>query len=144
MGARVVATASTRNHEFLKELGADLVIDYENESILDHVNNVDLVIDGVGGQVGIDALSCVKPGGTLVTLPSVTKDEVIAAGKAMKVKVEPIRAEPNSEQLDRLAGLYADRKLSLKIADTYPLSEVALAFDASRTGKVQGKLVLTL
>lgn len=144
MGARVVATASTKNHEFLKELGADLVIDYENESILDHVNNVDLVIDGVGGQVGIDALSCVKPGGTLVTLPSVTKDEVIAAGKAMKVKVEPIRAEPNSEQLDRLAGLYADRKLSLKIADTYPLSEVALAFDASRTGKVQGKLVLTL
>ena len=144
MGARVVATASTENHEFLKELGADLVVDYKNESILDHVNNVDLVIDGVGGEVGIDALNCVKPGGTLVTVPSVTKDEVIAAGKAMKVKVEPIRAEPNCDQLDRLAGLYADRKLVLQIADTMPLEDIGKAFDASRTGKVKGKLILTL
>lgn len=144
MGARVVTTASPENHEFLKELGADLVIDYRSENLTDHIHNVDLVIDGVGGEVGIDALRCVKPGGTLVTLPSVTKDEVIAAGKKMKVVVEPIRVEPNAEQLDRLAGLYADRKLSLLLADTFPLQEAGKAFDLSKTGKVKGKLVLTV
>ncbi len=144
MGARVIATASSDNHSFLKELGADVVIDYHNEHVLDHVNNVDLVIDGVGGSTGIDALKCVKPGGTLVTLPSVTKDEVMAAGRKMKVKVEPIRAEPNSEQLDRLAGLAADRKLDLLVAATYPLAQIAEAFEASMTGRIKGKLVLTL
>lgn len=144
MGARVVTTASPENHEFLKELGADLVIDYRSANLTDHIHNVDLVIDGVGGEVGIDALRCVKPGGTLVTLPSVTKDEVIAAGKKMKVVVEPIRVEPNAEQLDRLAGLYADRKLSLLLAKTFPLQDAGKAFDLSKTGKVKGKLVLTV
>ncbi|MFY0675668.1 MAG: NADP-dependent oxidoreductase [Neptuniibacter sp.] len=144
MGARVIATASPENHEFLTSLGADLVLDYRNENLTDHINNVDLVIDGVGGEVGIDALRCVKPGGTLVTLPSVTKDEVIAAGKKMKVRVEPIRVEPNAEQLDRLAGLYADRKLTLLLAQTFPLQDAAQAFELSKTGKVKGKLVLTV
>lgn len=144
MGARVIATASPENHEFLKTLGVDLVLDYRNENLTDHINNVDLVIDGVGGEVGIDALRCVKPGGTLVTLPSVTKDEVIAAGKKMKVRVEPIRVEPNAEQLDRLAGLYADRKLTLLLAQTFPLQDAAQAFELSKTGKVKGKLVLTV
>jgi NADPH2:quinone reductase len=144
MGARVIATASPENHEFLKSLGADLVLDYRNENLTDHINNVDLVIDGVGGEVGIDALRCVKPGGTLVTLPSATKDEVIAAGKKMKVRVEPIRVEPNAEQLDRLAGLYADRKLTLLLAQTFPLQDAAQAFELSKTGKVKGKLVLTV
>ncbi|WP_299182392.1 NADP-dependent oxidoreductase [uncultured Neptuniibacter sp.] len=144
MGARVIATASPENHTWLSSLGADLVIDYHCEDLTDQVNNVDLVIDAVGGAVGIDALRCVKPGGTLVTLPSVTKDEVIAAGKKMKVTVEPIRVEPSSEQLDRLAGLYADRKLQLLIADTYSLENTAEAFSQSQTGKVKGKLILTI
>ncbi len=62
----------------------------------------------------------------------------------MKVSVEPIRVEPNAEQLDRLAGLYADRKLTLLLADTFPLKDAAKAFDLSKTGKVKGKLVLTI
>ena len=144
MGAKVITTASSANHEYLKSLGADVVIDYHTQNITDHVNNVDLVIDSMGGNVGIDALRCVKPGGRLVTLPSVTKDEVAAAGKAMKVNVLPIRVEPNSEQLDRLAGLYVDRKLSLNIAETFPLEQVGKAFDVSKTGKAKGKLILTI
>jgi NADPH:quinone reductase-like Zn-dependent oxidoreductase len=144
MGAKVITTASPSNHDYLTALGADIVIDYHSQNITDHVNNVDLVIDGMGGDIGIDALRCVKPGGRLVTLPSVTKDAVIEAGKTMKVKVEPIRVEPNSEQLDRLAGLYVDRKLVLNIADTFPLDQVAKAFDASKTGRVKGKLILTI
>jgi NADPH2:quinone reductase len=144
MGARVIATASSNNHEFLQSLGADQVIDYNSENITDHVNNVDLLIDGVGGAAGIDALRCVKPGGRVVTLPSVTKDEVIAAGKQMKVKVEPIRVEPNAAQLERLAGLYVDRKLTLHLAQTLPLERGAEAFELSKTGKVKGKLVLTI
>ena len=144
VGARVIATASEKNHAFLKELGADVVIDYTKENITEHVNNVDLVIDGMGGDTGINALRCVRPGGKLVTLPSATKDDVIAAGKAMKVNVFPIRVEPNSQQLDQIAGLYADRKLTLQVAETFPLQDVAQAFTASQSGKTRGKLILTV
>ncbi len=144
IGARVIATASARNHDFVKQLGADIVVDYQQDNIARHVNNVDLVLDGVGGTTGIEALKCVKPKGTLITLPTVTKDEVIAAGEKLKVKVEPIRVEPNSRQLDQLAGLYADKKLTLNVAGTYPLEEVAQAFESSQTGRTKGKLVLTI
>ncbi|MEM5537318.1 NADP-dependent oxidoreductase [Neptuniibacter pectenicola] len=143
-GAQVITTASAANHDFLTALGADVVIDYHTQKITDHAKDVDLVIDGIGGQVGIEALACVKPGGTLVTLPSATKDEVIAAGDAIKVNVEPIRVEPNSDQLGQLAGLYAEKKLCLNLANTYPLAQVGNAFDESKTGKVKGKLVLTI
>ena len=143
-GAQVITTASAANHDFLTALGADVVIDYHTQKITDHAKDVDLVIDGIGGQVGIEALACVKPGGTLVTLPSATKDEVIAAGDAIKVNVEPIRVEPNSDQLGQLAGLYAEKKLRLNLANTYPLAQVGNAFDESKTGKVKGKLVLTI
>ena len=71
--------------------------------------------------MGIEALACVKTGGTLVTLPSVTKDEVIAAGNAAGVKVEPIRVEPNSEQLDKLAGLYVDNKAGIAVSKHLPI-----------------------
>eukprot|EP00764_Aduncisulcus_paluster_P007953 gnl/Carplike_NY0171/2593_a3479_366.p1 GENE.gnl/Carplike_NY0171/2593_a3479_366~~gnl/Carplike_NY0171/2593_a3479_366.p1 ORF type:complete len:313 (-),score=11.11 gnl/Carplike_NY0171/2593_a3479_366:763-1701(-) len=143
-GAQVITTASAANHDFLTALGADVVIDYHTQKITDHAKDVDLVIDGIGGQVGIEALACVKPGGTLVTLPSATKDEVIAAGDAIKVNVEPIRVEPNSDQLGQLASLYAEKKLCLNLANTYPLAQVGNAFDESKTGKVKGKLVLTI
>ncbi|WP_339891352.1 NADP-dependent oxidoreductase [Neptuniibacter pectenicola] len=143
-GAQVITTASAANHDFLTALGADVVIDYHTQKITDHAKDVDLVIDGIGGQVGIEALACVKPGGTLVTLPSATKNEVIAAGDAIKVNVEPIRVEPNSDQLGQLAGLYAEKKLCLNLANTYPLAQVGNAFDESKTGKVKGKLVLTI
>ncbi len=123
-GAQVITTASAANHDFLTALGADVVIDYHTQKITDHAKDVDLVIDGIGGQVGIEALACVKPGGTLVTLPSATKNEVIAAGDAIKVNVEPIRVEPNSDQLGQLAGLYPEKKLCLNLGNTYPLAKV--------------------
>jgi NADPH2:quinone reductase len=144
IGARVIATASESNHDFLLQLGADQVIDYRTQKVPEQVNNVDLMIDCVGGIAGIEALRCVKPGGLVVTLPSVTKEEVIAAGQQMKVNVEPILALPNSEILQQLAGLCADRKLAVEIADSFPLSQLEKAFTQSMAGHTRGKLVVTL
>jgi len=143
-GARVTTTASVENHDRLKQLGADQVIDYHTENLTEYIQNADLVIDAVGGEVGIDALRCVKPNGTLVTLPSVTKDAVMAAGNALNVKVEPIRVEPNAEQLQQLAQLYNEQKLRLLMSKTLPLNKAAEAFELSKAGKVKGKLVLTI
>jgi len=142
-GAHVTGTASVHNHEFLAELGCDHLIDYHNEDINDHAAEMDLVIDCVGGETGIQALPCLKPDGVLVTLPSVTKDKLIAAGEAQRRRVEPILCQSNADQLVKIAQLVADEKLHLHMADSYPAEAVEDAFHLSAEGHVCGKLVLT-
>lgn len=142
-GAEVAGTASSGNHAFLSSLGADALYDYHDTDITT-LRDFDLVIDAVGGDTGIGALACLKPEGVLVTLPSVTKDAVIAAGEARGLRVLPIRCEPNANQLAQIATLCTEGKLQLSLAQSYPLADVAEAFKLSANGHVRGKLVLTL
>jgi len=143
-GAHVVGTASPANHAHVLELGCDQVIDYHNESALDTLAPFDLIIDGVGGETGIKALSLLAQKGTLVTLPSVTKDLVIAAANTQGKKAVPIRVEPNGKQLAQLISCVESNELKVTIAETYPLADVATAFTQVATGHTRGKIVLTL
>lgn len=142
-GAHVSGTASLRNHEFLAALGCGRAVDYHHQSLSDYTNSMDLIIDCVGGETGIEALPCLKPDGVLVTLPSVTKDQVIAAGTAQRRRVEPIRCEPSAEQLTKIGELVADEHLKLHIGESFPLEKAAEAFALSQSGHVCGKLILT-
>ncbi len=142
-GAHVTGTASLHNHEFLAELGCERAIDYHNQSLDEFNSSMDLIIDCVGGETGISALPCVKPGGVMVTLPSVTKEQVIAAGVAQRRRVEPILCEPSAEQLIKIGELVADEELKLHIGETFPLAKAAEAFALSQSGHVCGKLILT-
>src|SRR5579872_2226971 len=67
-GAMVAATASTRNLDFLRHLGADLAIDYTREKIQEKVSGYDIVLDGVGKQVWSGSFNVLRFGGRLVTL----------------------------------------------------------------------------
>ncbi|WP_372742260.1 NADP-dependent oxidoreductase [Neptunomonas sp.] len=143
-GATVIGSASAANHPFVSSLGCDQVIDYKKQKVGEVIQDIDLIIDGVGGQTGIEALSCLKSSGMMITLPSVTKDEVIAAGAAQGLKVLPLRVEPNAAQLCSMAKLNAQQQLQLKIAATYPLEKAADAFNDIASGHTQGKVILTL
>ncbi|SIS39845.1 NADP-dependent oxidoreductase [Neptunomonas antarctica] len=143
-GATVIGTASAANHDFIKDLGCDQVIDYTSQHVAEMVSDVDVVIDGVGGKTGIDALACLKATGTFVTLPSNTKDEIIAAGEVLGLKVLPLRVEPNAAQLRLLAELNAQQRVRLNIAATYPLEQAADAFRDIASGHTQGKVILTV
>jgi NADPH:quinone reductase-like Zn-dependent oxidoreductase len=143
-GAQVSGTASSHNHELLASLGCKQTIDYRHQSLTEYTNSFDLVIDCVGGETGIQALPCLKPDGILVTLPSVTKDQVIAAGKAQRRRVEAIRCEPSAEQLLKIGELVADGQLKLQVGNTFALENAADAFALSQSGHVCGKLILTI
>lgn len=142
-GAYVIATASEKNHPFLQQLGADEILDYNSVDISSRVSDIDLVLDAVGGETGIAALNTLRTGGCLVTLPSVTKDAVIAAGEKLGMRVEPIRVEPNATQLNELAQRCASGALQLQLAASYPISNTAGAFADSASGHVRGKIVIT-
>jgi len=143
-GAHVIATASAGNHSWLQALGADECIDYNAAPLAEQVSDVDLILDGIGGDSGEASLACLAQSGVLVTLPSVTKDQLIAAGEQQGKRVEPIRVEANGAQLAELAQLCADGVVKLELAGSYPLAEVHRAFADSADGHVRGKLVLTL
>src|SRR5271166_6486708 len=66
LGATVITTASSRNHAYVRGLGADRVIDYNEEDFTTSVSNCDVVFDTVGGDVRIGSYVVLKPGGRLV------------------------------------------------------------------------------
>ncbi|MDP2522871.1 NADP-dependent oxidoreductase [Neptunomonas phycophila] len=143
-GAHVVGTASPANHDHLLALGCDQAIDYRDELALEAQAPFDLIIDGVGGETGIKAIALLAATGTLITLPSVTKDQVIAAAEKEGKKALPIRVEPNGQQLAELLARIEQQELTVTVAETYPLAEVARAFTQIATGHTRGKVVLTL
>jgi NADPH2:quinone reductase len=141
-GAYVIGTASQKNHAFLQALGCDEVLDYNTQALHELVKDVDVIIDGVGGETGISALACLAQQGIMITLPSVTKDAVIAAGESVGKQVLPIRVEPSASQLTQLAQLNADGDLKLDIAAIHPLEDTAKAFAEIASGHTRGKVIL--
>lgn len=140
----VATTASKARHALLKELGADACFDYRQQDYLAEAGEFDLILDGMGGQVGVDCVTALKIDGLLVTLPSVTADTVIDAAKAAGKQAQGIRANPNGNQLRALIKAVADGDIRVLIERTFTLDQLNDAMDLSRSGHAQGKIVIEI
>jgi NADPH:quinone reductase-like Zn-dependent oxidoreductase len=140
-GAHVIGTSSKKNMDFLKELGADEVIDYESEHFEDILRDIDLVFDTIGGDVQMNSLKVLKPGGILVSTVGI-KDP--AAVKAKGIQGISYMARSLPDQLREMAQLIDEGKLRPIIAKTLPLQQAAQAQMESEKGHTRGKIVLTV
>lgn len=138
-GARVIATASTANQDFLKKLGADQAIDYTKTKFEDVVKDVDVVLDAVGGDTLTRSYGVVKKGGVIVTIAG-EPDQ--AALDAHGIRGASISAEPKSETFAELTRLIEAGKLKPVVTGVFPLSEVAKAQEQIATRHTRGKIVL--
>lgn len=138
-GAYVIGTASEDNIDFLKELGADEVIDYKNEDFAEKLSGIDLVFDLIGGDVQQKSLEVLKPGGILVTTVGL-KDE--AGIKAKGMTGVQYMAQSVPADLEQLAQLIDEGKLKPVIAGIMPLSEASEAHKKSEKGHTKGKIIL--
>ena len=138
-GARVIATASTANQEFLKKLGADQAIDYTKTKFEDVVKDVDVVLDAVGGDTLTRSYGVVKKGGIIVSIADEPDEAVLKQGG---IRGASISAEPKANVLEELAKLIEAKKLKLVVSKTFPLIEVAKAQEAIATRHTRGKIVL--
>jgi NADPH:quinone reductase-like Zn-dependent oxidoreductase len=140
-GAYVVATASARKHDFVRQLGADQIIDYQAVDFTKATGDLDVVLELVGRDYGRRSIEVLRPGGLLVTaverLNEGLKREVEAAGR----RFMGITVEPDGRGLEALAGLVDDGKLNVHVERTFPLAEAARAH-AALAGSLTGKLVL--
>ncbi|MCO7177142.1 NADP-dependent oxidoreductase [Sporolactobacillus kofuensis] len=141
-GAYVYATASAKNLDFLKSLGADEVIDYQSQNFTEVLNGIDLVFDTMGGKVQQESFKVLKPGsGKLVSIVGEPDPQLAAQ---YNVKAQAIWLKENGRQLKEIADLLASGKVKAIVGTTFPFSENGLkqAHELSATGHARGKIVI--
>lgn len=146
-GAEVVTTASRDNHSFLHGLGASQMVDYNDADWVAQVvagGQVDLVLDLMGGESGKAALACVKPGGRLVTVPTITAQQIKEAGAEAGIEVLGMLVHPDQKQLTQVLMLLRQGDVHITLSGEFPLAEGALAHGAIEGGHVRGKLLLRM
>src|SRR5438874_5602380 len=123
-GAKVFATASTPNQELLKQLGADVAIDYTKQKFEDVAKDVDVVMDSVGKDTLARSYGVVKKGGFIVTLVA-----RIDQGELDKhsIRGASLGVEPNSSQLAEIGKLIDAKKIKVVVSLTFPLAEAMKA-----------------
>lgn len=138
-GARVYATASTKNIETLKRLGADEAIDYTTARFEDTAKDIDIVLDTVGGETQTRSLDVIRKGGVLVSIVG-TPD----MRKAVEKGVRPASTlvHPDAAELEIIAGLIDDGKITPDVSQVLPMAEARRAHEQIETGHTRGKIVL--
>jgi NADPH:quinone reductase-like Zn-dependent oxidoreductase len=139
-GARVIGTASGMEHiALLRALGCDEAIDYKATRFEDHVRDVDVVVDPVGGDTQRRSFGVLKPDGILVALTEEPRPEL--AGKHA-VRAAMIGVKPDGRRLAEIAAIIDQGKLRPRIQATFPLEKIKQALELSRARHVAGKVVL--
>lgn len=143
-GAHVVGTASAAKHAFVRGLGADHVIDYTTTDFTEHLHDLDVVIDPIGGEYGPRSLRILRPDGILVALASPAEayleEDAARHGKRARFMI----VEPDNAGLTSLANLVSTGQLRVEVDTVLPLEQAAKAHEIGQTGRTKGKIILTL
>jgi NADPH:quinone reductase-like Zn-dependent oxidoreductase len=140
-GARVIATCSGEDAEFVKGLGAAEVIDYHKQRFEDRVHDIDLVYDLVAGETQDRSFAVIRNGGVLV---STLKEPDKARGAERGIRTAHYMAAPNGAQLAEIGRLIDAGKVKPNIQRVFPLAEAARAEQTLETDHVRGKVVLAV
>lgn len=140
-GARVIATASGDDQEYVREIGADVVLDYKTERFEEAAPEVDFVLDTIGGETQKRSLGVLKKGGILVATPGPPDEK---AAEAWGVRAKMVGITPNAAQLTEIARLIDAGQVQTRIGLVLPLSEAREAHEALERGGTHGKIVLKI
>jgi NADPH:quinone reductase-like Zn-dependent oxidoreductase len=139
-GARVVATVCARNLEFVRELGADRVIDYRSVRFEEQVKDVDVVFDTVGGETLDRSWQVLKPGGRLVTIAA----DAEGTRDAREQKAFFI-VEADGKQLAQIGEMLEQGALRTVVDSVVPFGEARLAYEGRVKDRLgRGKMVVMI
>jgi NADPH:quinone reductase-like Zn-dependent oxidoreductase len=141
IGATVVTTASARNHDYVKKLGADRVIDYNTDDFTKAAGPCDVVFDTVGGEVQVRSYKVLKPGGRLVWIAAAPPGFEPARKDVQVLRPRVARDRPH---LERMLELLKAGAVWPPAITRYKLADAAEAHRVSEGRHLQGKLVLTV
>jgi NADPH:quinone reductase-like Zn-dependent oxidoreductase len=138
-GARVIATTSAKNRDFVAALGADEIVDYKTSRFEDAARGVDLVLDTLGGETQERSWAVLRPDGLLVSIAQPPSEE---KAKALGKRGAFVFIQPSRPILEKLTGLVEGGKLRPVIGAEYSLADVGKAQDFSATGRAVGKIAI--
>ena len=141
-GARVIGTASANNLDYLKSLGADEVIDYQNEKFEDRVKGVDLVLNTANAETNARSIGVLRQGGVLVSIVGPADAVACAAAKIRCARPDRDAGATNAEMLARVIELADAGKFKVFVEQTYSMVDAAQAWEKNRSGHARGKLII--
>ena len=158
-GAYVYTTTSTNNVQWVKELGADRVIDYKTEDYKSIAKDVDIVFDTLGQNYSLESFEVVKTGGIVVSVVGPLDEasakmfgmadyklpkELANASNAKNAEYKFIFMHPNGAHLNEIKSMIEDEKIKPIIDKVYSFSECVDAFTHLASGRAKGKIVIKI
>lgn len=140
-GARVLATAGAENVDFVRKLGADVVIDYKAQRFEDTAKDLDVVFDLIGGETRERSWKTLRRGGIIVSTLG-QPDE--AEAKHYGVRAKGYTAQPNAAQLIEIGRLIDSKKVRPTVTRSFPLEAAREAQVYLETSHPRGKVVLAV
>ena len=144
LGAYVIGTASGTNRDFVLSLGASEHIDYQVQHFEDVLNNMDFVLDTIGGEYMDRSMNVLKPGGTIFCIPSGACENIAEKAKARGFNGSTFRVHSNGENMKEISDLLQKRLVKSYISKRYSFDEIPSAHLQIETGKTKGKVVVVL
>jgi NADPH:quinone reductase-like Zn-dependent oxidoreductase len=141
-GARVIGTASPGNHEFLRSLGVEQVIDYRTQKFEDLVKDVDIVLNTANAATNVPSISVVRRGGVLVSIVGAPDAAACAAAGIRCGSPDRGAGASNAALLAKVGELAEAGKFTVHVEEVFPLSRAQEAWEKSRTGHTRGKLII--
>jgi NADPH:quinone reductase-like Zn-dependent oxidoreductase len=138
LGARVITTASAANHDYLRSLGADQIIDYNKDDFSKIVSGCDAVFETVGGEVAKNSFAVLRPGGRAAFIASGNTAPV-----APRADVTSLRPKVGRDRahLERTVALITSGAVRVPEITTYALADAVAAHTLSEGRHFRGKLV---
>ncbi|HWB38856.1 MAG TPA: NADP-dependent oxidoreductase [Candidatus Saccharimonadales bacterium] len=139
IGAHVTTTVSAADADFVKSLGADVVIDYETQNFAELVKDLDAVFDNVGGETNTNSYQVIKPGGHLVSMLVPPNDELV---NQYQVIYTQQNSQATSERLIAVAEMASTGQLKINVDKVFSLDQAPEALEYLKTGHPKGKVVV--
>lgn len=141
LGATVYATASAQNQDFLRQLGADVAIDYKTDGLKELTGKMDLVYDLASFKTEASSWACLKPDGMLVMAAGQPHCD-LAHSPGQRALFAMAKSTPDA--LSQTAKMLDDKEMHLTISGRFGLEQVGAAQDKLDQGSSQGKLLVTV
>lgn len=141
LGAYVAVTVSTHDIDFVKQLGADLVIDYKTQNFVEVLKDCDAVYDTIGGETGEKSFGVLKKGGIIVSMLGQLNPELAKKYGATSIGQN---TQTTTSRLQRLSELVESGKVKVPVAKIFTLNQIKEAFSYQEKNHPQGKVVVEI
>lgn len=143
LGAYVITTSSSKNKDFVLSLGADEPIDYHKQPFEEVADNIDLVLDAMGGQVLEKSLQIVKRGGSVVSLPTPEfSEQAKTIAQQNNIDLSFVMVESNGEDMNIIKDWLAQGILKPHVSQSFLFNALPKAHEQIESGRTVGKIIV--